>query len=108
MADVEPEEVDWLWFPRIPLKHVTMLEGDPGEGKSFLTQAIATALSLGGGLSDINLGVTSNPLLLTAEDHLPTTVRPRLEAMGADVKRIFALDDALPLDVEGLNRLGCV
>ena len=102
---VEPEEVDWLWYPRIPLNHITGLEGDPGEGKSFLTQAMATALSLGQGLPGTDPAEPCNTLLLTAEDHLATTVRPRLQAMDADMSRIYAFDDALSFDESGLQGL---
>ncbi len=105
VADVEPEEVDWLWHPRIPLRHLTGLEGDPGEGKSFVSQAIATGLSRGHGLPDRAPAAIVNTLLLTAEDHIPTTVRPRLEAMGADLNRIFTFDEYFPLDEEGRNAL---
>jgi hypothetical protein len=47
LADVEPEDVEWLWFPYIPLRKLTLLEGDPGVGKSWLSLAIATAVSRG-------------------------------------------------------------
>ncbi len=46
-ADVEPEEIRWLWYPRIARGKVTILEGDPGVGKSYVTAAIAAALSRG-------------------------------------------------------------
>ena len=103
IIDVEPELVEWLWWPRIPLKHITGLEGDPGEGKSFLSQALATGMSHGEGLPESARMAVTNSLLLTAEDHLPTSVRPRLEAMGADMSRIFAYDNPLLLDKVGLE-----
>ena len=105
VAEVESEVVHWLWEPRIPIGHLTGLEGDPGAGKSFLTQAIATGLSCGQGLPGSEAFPPVNTLLLTAEDHVPTTVRPRLEAMGANLARIFAHDDAFPLVGEGLEHL---
>jgi len=105
LADVEPEEVEWLWYPRIPLKHLTGIEGDPGEGKSFLAQAIATGLSVGQGLPGVEPMAPRNTLVLTAEDHLPTSVRPRLDAMGADLSRIFAYDAVFVLDADGLKAL---
>ena len=105
MADVMPEVVEWISNLRIPRRHLTGLEGDPGEGKSFITQALATMLSKGKGLPGTEPIEPCNSLLLTAEDHLPTTVRPRLDAMGADVKRIFAYGEPFTLDPSGLNHL---
>jgi len=106
LSDVVPEEIEWLWYPRIPYGHITMLEGDPGEGKSFLTQALATATTLGHGLPTLLERETlppGNALFFSAEDHLPSIVQPRLSAMGADLDRVFFWDDLLQLDDEGLT-----
>src|SRR5262245_7869976 len=54
MSTVQPESVSWLWEPRIPYGKVTLLDGDPGLGKSFITLAIATAVSLGRGLPGVS------------------------------------------------------
>ena len=105
MADVEPETVDWLWSPYIPKGKVTLLEGDPGVGKSWVSLAIATAVSLGKGLPKQEPGGPGNTLLASAEDGLADTIRPRLDAMGADVSRIVAIDDALILDDDGFALL---
>lgn len=105
LADVEPEEVRWQWWPRIPLRHLTTLEGDPGEGKSFVAQAIATAVSLGRGLPDMDPTTPANVLLLAAEDHAGCTIRPRLEAMGADLARVYCCTDGFTLGAGGLENL---
>ena len=105
VADVEAESVDWLWELQIPLRHLTGLEGDPGEGKSFITQAIATGLSCGAGLPGAETSPPSNTLLLTAEDYVPISVRPRLEAMGANLERVFAYDEAFSLAADGFGKL---
>jgi len=105
MADVEPETVDWLWQPYIPKRKVTLLEGDPGIGKSWVSLAIATAVSLGKGLPGQEPGEPSNTLLASAEDGLGDTIRPRLDAMGADVSRVVAIDGALTLDDAGFTLL---
>ena len=52
IADVQPETVSWLWLPYIPKGKLTLLEGDPGIGKSWVSLAIATAVSLGNGLPE--------------------------------------------------------
>ncbi|WP_207636703.1 AAA family ATPase [Desulfurispora thermophila] len=96
LADVEPVQVKWLWEPYIPLGKLTLLEGDPEAGKTWLALAIATAISNGRGLpgQDGRPGLAFEPgnvLYLTAEDGLADTLRPRLDILGADVKRVFSL-----------------
>ncbi len=105
LADVEPEEIEWLWYPYIPLQHVTALEGDPGTGKSFVTHALATAVSGGGGPPGWVLTEPANTLLITAEDHVAATVRPRIEAMEANMHRIQTYDKSFPLNTKGSNIL---
>lgn len=93
LADVEPEEVRFLWRPRVPLGKLTILEGDPGQGKSFLTAALAAAVSRGDALPGADAFEPRNVLMLTAEDGLGDTLRPRLDSLEADVDRIFACPD---------------
>lgn len=97
MADVQAEDVSFLWRPRLPRGKLTLLLGDPGQGKSFIVAAIATALSLGRGLPGGGDFEPVRSLIFTAEDGLSNTLRPRLDAMGADVSRIFAFDEAVDL-----------
>jgi hypothetical protein len=101
LADVQSEAVTWLWHPYIPLGKVTLIEGDPGVGKSYLSLALATNVSLGTGLPGTETRDPGTVLLLSAEDGLGDTIRPRLDAMGADVSRIFAIDGAVSLDEAG-------
>lgn len=94
LSDVKPEPVDWLWPGRIALGKLTLLAGDPGLGKSFLSLDIAARVSRGGVWPDAP-GVGIEPggvVLLSAEDGMADTIRPRLDAAGADVSRIFALE----------------
>ncbi len=92
LADVEREEVQWLWQDRIPQGKLTMLDGDPSAGKSWLSLAIASALTLGAPLPGQNdASPPANVLLLTAEDGLANTIRPRMEDMGADLSRVQCL-----------------
>jgi 5S rRNA maturation endonuclease (ribonuclease M5) len=105
MADVEPETVHWLWYPYIALGKLTILEGDPGLGKSWLMCAIAASVSLGRGLPGAEPSEPGNVLMLSAEDGLGDTLRPRLNAVEADVTRVFAVNVPLTFDAEGLSNL---
>jgi putative DNA primase/helicase len=88
---VVPRDVEWLWPGRIPLGKVTLIVGDPGLGKSWLTQDIATRVSRGAAWTDGGFAPAGHVVILTAEDGLDDTVVPRLRSMGADLERIDAL-----------------
>jgi hypothetical protein len=105
LADVEAEVVRWLWHPYIAFGKFTILEGDPGLGKSWLTCALASAVSRGRGLPGADPFKPGNVLMLSAEDGLGDTLRPRLDAVGADVSRVMALAEPLTFDAAGLRRL---
>ncbi len=105
IGDVEPETVSWLWLPYIPKGKVTLLEGDPGVGKSWVSLAIATAVSLGKGLPGTEAIESASVVLASAEDGLGDTIRPRLDAMGADVRNIHAIKGALDFGDSGLAQL---
>lgn len=102
--NVRPESVDWLWANRVPLGKLTLIEGYPGLGKSQITLAIAAEVSTGKGkLPGCQRATPANVLVFTAEDGLADTVRPRLEAAGADLARVHIVrnvvfdGDARPL-----------
>ncbi len=105
LADVPPETVDWLWPPYIPLGKLTLLEGDPGVGKSWLSLSIATAISLGRGLPGTEPAAPGQVLLASAEDGLGDTIRPRLDRLGADSGNIHAIDGPLDFSNGGLEIL---
>jgi len=93
LANVKPQEVKWLWPGRIPLGKFTMLAGDPGLGKSYATLDMAARLSTGGKFPDqAGRFETGGTIILNAEDDAEDTIRPRLDAMNADVRRINVLD----------------
>ncbi|MFC1944614.1 AAA family ATPase [Chloroflexota bacterium] len=105
MGDVEAETVSWLCYPYIPQGKLTLLEGDPGVGKSWLSLAIATAVSIGKGLPGMEATESATVVLASAEDGLGDTIRPRLDAMGADARNIHAIKGALDFGTDGLVRL---
>lgn len=108
-SQVEREEVDWLEPGRIPCGHITGLVGHPGLGKSMYTCDLAARVSRG------DLGEPANVLMLSAEDSLAATVRPRLEAAQADLDRVRFVrmehgdgldsDLSFPSDLNELRRL---
>jgi len=92
------------WKPYIPLGKLTLFDGDPAVGKSWASCALAAAVTRGDGLPGMLETGQRDVLLLSAEDGLSDTVRPRLEALGADLKRIKA-HPALTLDERGFQQL---
>ena len=103
MSDVDAEVVRWLWALRIPYGKLTQFVGNPGLGKSFVVLDIASRTSVGGTLPDgAPGGDPADVVILTAEDDLADTVRPRLDRHGADVGRIHVVTDVqAPRDEDG-------
>lgn len=98
LADVTPERVDWLWPGRLPAGKIATLDGDPGLGKSTLALNIAATITRGGTWPDGSAAPAGDVLLLSAEDGLADTVRPRLDAAGADVTRVHAIEGKTLID----------
>jgi archaellum biogenesis ATPase FlaH len=102
LSDVKPETLEWLWPGRIPLGKLTLLAGDPGLGKSFVTLDMAARVSNGSGWPD-DCGAkqaAGSVVLFSAEDDLRDTIRPRLDRAGADVTRIIAVEGIRWTDAE--------
>jgi len=91
LADVEPVDIRWLWPGRIPLGRITLLVGRPGEGKSFLTTYMASRISTGSPWPDGSECPQGSVILVSAEDDPGDTIRPRLDAHYADVRRVHLL-----------------
>ena len=98
LADIEPEEIHWLWHPYLPLGKLTLLEGDPGQGKTYLMLAVAAAVTRGYHLPDQRgrvappHGQPGHVLYLTAEDGLADTIRPRAEKADADLALLSVVE----------------
>ena len=99
-CDVEARSVNYLWHPRLPKGCVTVLAGPQGSSKSYLTLALAAALSRGSCLPDggtspmasLQGHAPASTLLITYEDDVEATVIPRLQQLDADLERIVLLD----------------
>jgi putative DNA primase/helicase len=91
LADVEPTAVDWLWPGRIALGRMTLLVGRPGEGKSFLTCDITARVTTGATWPDGSDCPAGSVILICGEDDPGDTIRPRLDAHYADVRRVHLL-----------------
>lgn len=106
MSDVIPESVEWLWEGRIPRGKLTILDGDPGLGKSTLTCHIAACLSTGNPPEGQTAGVRCGVLLFNCEDGLSDTLQPRLTAAGADQSQVYTIRDPmqLPGDIARMER----
>lgn len=93
MSDVQTQEIKWLWYPFIAYGKMTIVQGDPGDGKSTLVLNIAAKLSRGERLEpEMNIDKPVNVIYQTAEDGLADTVKPRLEQAGLDCSRISIID----------------
>ena len=95
LSEVESQQIKWLWYPFIPYGKLSIVQGDPGDGKSTLILNIAAKLSRGECI-DENMNITEpvNVIYQTAEDGLADTVKPRLEAANADCSRISIIDES--------------
>src|SRR5947209_909244 len=91
MSDLRRRPVEWLWPGWIPLGNLTVLDGDPGVGKSTLLLDLAARLSRDGVMPDGAAGPVAPSILLSAEDGAEDTIRPRLEAAGGVMDRLFTL-----------------
>ena len=103
MNEVQFEAIRWLWFPYIPYGKITLVQGDPGDGKTTFMLAVAALLTNGksmpdavgtNGVSPVNAPIPMTVIYQTAEDGLADTIKPRLEEVGADCSRVVVIDES--------------
>ena len=94
MSDVELTPVDWLWKPYLPFGKLSVLQGNPGEGKTYFAMHLAAACTSGKLLPNMERMEPFNVIYQTAEDGLGDTVKPRLIEAGADLDRVLVIDDS--------------
>ena len=103
MENVAVEQMEWLLYPFIPYGKVTIIQGDPGEGKTTMVLQIIAKLTKGEHILPIKDGEEEptekadkpvNVIYQTAEDGLGDTIKPRLLAAGADCSKVLFIDDS--------------
>ena len=107
-SDVKAKPVKWIWYPYIPVGKITLLQGDPGDGKSTMMMNIISEISKGGIYPDgTQIGRPHRTIYQCSEDGVKDTIKPRLEACGADCRNIAFLDEevhgGLTLDDERIR-----
>ena len=103
LSEVETQEVHWLWERRIPLGKITILDGDPGMGKSLLAIHLAACVSTGHPMPDGTPCKQGNVILIAPEDGAGDTLRPRLEAAGGDPSHVLLLNTVASLDARKMK-----
>ena len=102
-SEITPKEVRWLWYPYIPFGKFTLLQGDPGDGKSKLMLSLAALLSKGASLPFADEDESGEPMTViyqTTEDDADDTVVPRFNSAGGDGDRlIFIKEDEKSLTI---------
>jgi len=96
MNEVQAEKVSWLWYPYIPYGKITLIQGDPGDGKTTFVLAVAALLTNGKPMPETE-DTAAEPVAViyqTAEDGLADTIRPRLDEVGADCSRVIVIDES--------------
>lgn len=94
MSEVDTQAVEWLWEPYIPFGKVTIVQGNPGEGKTTFALRLAAACTTGRTLPNMKPLPPFNVIYQTAEDGLGDTVKPRLMEADADLDRVLVIDEA--------------
>ena len=103
LSSVEPERLEWLWPGRIPRGKLTLIAGDPGLGKSLITIDMAARVTRGLPWPDSPdaPSAAGTVILLSAEDDLADTIRPRLDAADADADRVVSVNGVEEIDHSG-------
>ena len=104
-SSVTQQKIEWLWYPYIPYGKLTILQGDPGEGKSTFMLNIAALLTRGKNMPDgFRVQEPQHVVYQTAEDNIADTVKPRLIQAGADCDKVaYIVENDNPLTLEDIR-----
>ena len=97
ISDITPQDVEWLWKPYIPLGKISLMRGDPGQGKTTVSLTLASIVSNGCAFpteSGFTATEAGNVLYITAEDGLADTIAPRLIKAKANISRVFSYEES--------------
>lgn len=108
-SDVQATSVRWLWYPFIAVGKITLLQGDPGDGKSTMMMHLIAELSKGGTLPDGKIiGMPQRAIYQCSEDGISDTIKPRIEKCGADCRNVAFINEetysGLTLDDERIRQ----
>ncbi len=98
LSEVDTQEIIWLWEKHIPMGKITVLDGDPGMGKSLIAAHIAACVSTGRLMPDGTPGKQGGVIFIAPEDSPQDTLKPRLEAAGGDPSQVLLLNTVEDLD----------
>jgi putative DNA primase/helicase len=98
VEDVQSEAVSWMWPGRLARGHVTLMAGAPGDGKSQISCDVTSRITTGEVWPDGGRAPIGSVIMLSAEDSVKDVIRPRLEAAGADLKRVHVINAVLSKD----------
>ena len=109
-SEVQSTDVRWLWYPFIAIGKITLLQGDPGDGKSTMMMNLIAELSMGGRTPDgCKISAPQKVIYQCSEDGVSDTIKPRLERCGADCRKIAFINEevynGLDVDVGGTYRM---
>lgn len=109
MSEVQQKEITYLWPPYVPLGEITVIDGDPGTNKSSITLDLAARVSTGQSMPDGTSHKAGGVVFLAAEDSISKTMPLRLQAAGADLARIAAIDGGvtIPADLGLIEQQVC-
>lgn len=95
-SDVEATAVRWLWYPFIAVGKITLLQGDPGDGKSTMMMNLIAELSKGGTMPDgKQVGIPQKIIYQCSEDDASDTIKPRLETCGTDCRNVAFINEEM-------------
>lgn len=100
LKDINSRDVDWLWYPYIPYGKITIIQGDPGEGKTTFILSLIAGLSINDYLPCSKDRLVCNSIYQNTEDDMADTIKPRLEKHNADCSKICFIEKSDPLSLD--------